>query len=67
MKARTTGAYVLIALGAVATAVVVFSRGTALEAVFPVERACRAFSGKVYSASFSTPKTASSNVKLTRY
>ena len=49
MKARTTGAYVLIALGAVATAVVVFSRGTALEAVFPVERACRAFSGKVWS------------------
>ena len=32
MKARTTGAYALIALGAVATAVVVFSRGTALEA-----------------------------------
>ena len=49
MKARTTGAYVLIALGAVATAVVVFSRGTALEAVFPVERACRALSGKVWS------------------
>ena len=49
MKARTTGAYALIALGAVAATVVVFSRGTALEAVFPVERACRAFSGKVWS------------------
>ena len=49
MKARTTGAYVLIALGAVATAVVVFSRGTALEALFPVERACSAFSDKVWS------------------
>ena len=49
MKARTTGAYVLIALGAVATAVVVFSRGTALEAVFPAERARRSFSDKVWS------------------
>ena len=49
MKARTTGAYVLIALGAVATAVVVFSRGTALEAIFPVERARRAFSDRVWS------------------
>ena len=49
MKARTTGAYVLIALGAVATAVVVFSRGTALEAIFPAERASRSFSDKVWS------------------
>ena len=49
MKARTTGAYVLIALGAVAVAVVAFSRGTALEAIFPVERARRAFSDKVWS------------------
>ena len=49
MKARTTGAYVLIALGAVATAFVVFSRGTALEAIFPVERARRAFSDRVWS------------------
>ena len=49
MKARTTGAYVLIALGAVATAVVVFSRGTALEAIFPAERARRSFSDKVWS------------------
>ncbi|MBQ3749612.1 MAG: hypothetical protein II863_19545, partial [Kiritimatiellae bacterium] len=49
MKARTTGAYVLIALGAMAVAVVAFSRGTALEAIFPVERARRAFSDKVWS------------------
>lgn len=49
MKARTTGAYVLIALGAVAVAAVAFSRGTALEAIFPVERACRAFSDKVWT------------------
>ena len=49
MKARTTGAYALIALGAMAVAVVAFSRGTALEAVFPVERARRAFSDKVWS------------------
>ena len=49
MKARTTGAYALIALGAVAVAVVAFSRGTALEAIFPVERARRAFSDKVWS------------------
>ena len=49
MKARTTGAYVFIALGAVAVAVVAFSRGTALEAIFPVERARRAFSDKVWS------------------
>ena len=49
MKARTTGAYVLIALGAMAVAVVAFSRGTALEAVFPIERARRAFSDNVWS------------------
>ena len=49
MKARTTGAYALIALGAMAVAVVAFSRGTALEAVFPVERARRVFSDKVWS------------------
>ena len=39
----------LIALGVVATAVVAFSRGTALEAIFPVERSRRAFSDKVWS------------------
>ncbi len=49
MKARTTGAYALIALGAVAVAVVAFSRGAALEALFPVERACRAFSDGAWS------------------
>ena len=49
MKARSTGAYALIALGAVAVAVVAFSRGTALEAIFPAERASRAFSDKVWS------------------
>ena len=49
MKAKTTGAYALIALGAVAVAVVAFSRGTALEAIFPAERARRAFADKVWS------------------
>ena len=49
MKAKTTGAYALIALGAVAVAVVAFSRGTALEAIFPAERARRTFSDKVWS------------------
>ena len=49
MKARTTGAYALIALGAVAVAVVAFSRGTALEAIFPAERARRAFADKLWS------------------
>ena len=49
MKARSTGAYALIALGAVAVAVVAFSRGTALESIFPAERARRSFSDKVWS------------------
>ena len=49
MKARSTGAYALIAFGAVAVAVVAFSRGTALEAIFPAERASRSFSDKVWS------------------
>lgn len=69
MKNRSIGAYALIALGAVAVAVVVFSRGMALEAVFPVERARRTFSDKVWSrvkGAVGGASAAAENVRLRR-
>ena len=49
MKARTTGTYVLIAIGAVLAAVACFSRAAGVEAMYPFQRAWRAVSNKVGS------------------
>ena len=49
MKARTTGTYALIALGAVAAAVLCMSRAAGIEAVYPFERAWRIVCAKVGS------------------
>ncbi len=49
MKARTTGTYALIALGAVMTVVLCLSRSAAVEAAYPFERGWRLFRDKVCS------------------
>ncbi len=49
MKARTTGTYALIALGAVLTLVLCLSRSAAVEAAYPFERGWRLFKDKVCS------------------
>ena len=47
MKARTTGTYALIALGAVAAAALCLSRAAGVEVAYPFERAWRGLCGKV--------------------
>ena len=47
MKARTTGALTVAALAVALVFVLVFWRAAAVEAVYPVEQAKRAFSQKV--------------------
>ena len=49
MKARTTGTYLLVALAAVGTVVLFASRSACAEAVYPVERAKRSLSVRVWS------------------
>ena len=69
MKARTTGTYALIALGAVLAAVVCFSRAAGVEAVYPFERGWRAFSNKVLariSGAWRGSKASAENVSLRR-
>ena len=69
MKVRTTGTYALIALAAVLTAVVCLSRSAAVEAVFPVERARRVFSDKIWSrvkGAFRGAAASAENARLKR-
>ena len=49
MKARTTGTYLLLVLAAAGTIVLFASRSACSEAVYPVERAKRSFSVRVWS------------------
>ena len=69
MKARTTGTYALIALAAVMTAVVCFSRAAGVEAMYPFQRAWRAVSDKVgsrISGAWRGAAASAENVRLRR-
>ena len=49
MKARTTGTYLILALAAIGTVVLLASRVVAVEAVYPVENASRTFRARVWT------------------
>ena len=69
MKAASSGSYTAIALAAAVTAVLVCWRPAAVEAVYPVERAKRAFSQRVWSrvvGMFSGASAKAENVRLRR-
>ena len=69
MKVRTTGTYALIALAAVMTAVVCFSRAAGVEAMYPFQRAWRAVSDKVgsrISGAWRGAAASAENVRLRR-
>lgn len=69
MKARTTGTYALIALAAVLTAVMCFSRAAGVEAMYPFQRAWRAVSNRVgsrISGAWRGAAASAENVRLRR-
>lgn len=69
MKARTTGTYALIALAAVLTAVMCFSRAAGVEAMYPFQRAWRAVSNRVgsrISGAWRGAAASAENVRLKR-
>ena len=69
MKAKTTGVYAIIALGALITLVFCFSRGSSVEAVYPVEHAKRTFFDRLcprLTACFRAGSVAAENARLRR-
>ena len=69
MKARTTGTYALIALAAVLTAVMCFSRAAGVEAMYPFQRVWRAVSNRVgsrISGAWRGAAASAENVRLKR-
>ena len=69
MKTRQGGSYVAIALGAAVAAVLVCWRSAAVEAVYPVDRAKRSFSQRVWTrvtGFFRGAEASAENVRLRR-
>lgn len=69
MKAKTTGAYAILALAAIGTLVLTSSRAVCAEAAYPVERASRSFKDKVWSricGFFAGAEARAENVRLRR-
>ena len=69
MKARTTGTYLLLALAAIGTVVLLAFRGVCSEAVYPVENASLAFRTRVWTriaGLFRASSAQAENVRLRR-
>ncbi|MBR2837973.1 MAG: hypothetical protein IKE55_04260, partial [Kiritimatiellae bacterium] len=69
MKARTTGAFAILAVAVAGTVVLAVSRSACREAVYPVERAKRLFATRVasrVSGMFRGAAAGAENVRLRR-
>lgn len=69
MKAKTTGAYVLVAVAAAAVLFFCFSRGSTIETVYPALKIRRGFADKVWSrveGFFAGSAASAENVRLRR-
>ena len=69
MRARTTGTYVILVFAALGTVLLTASRAVCAEAVYPVERASRSFSARVWSrvrGLFAGAEARAENVRLRR-